>query len=166
MLAPMQRALIDSLGLLPHPEGGHYRETYRSSRVVEVDGQPLAASTAIYFLLGAREFSALHRIRSDEIWHFYDGADLQLVSFDEDGQLLVQRLGSDPRTGAVPQIVVPAGRWFGARLWDRDDGDASALVGCTVAPGFEFADFELGVRSDLLQRFPSHADVVTTLTRA
>jgi hypothetical protein len=159
------RHLIDTLGLLPHPEGGFYKETHRATRVVDVDGRTRSASTAIYFLLTADSFSALHRIRSDEVWHFYDGVDVEVVSFDEDGRLLQQRLGRDPRTGAVPQLVVPAGRWFGSRLADRDDDDAFALVGCTVAPGFDFADFELGARADLLRQFPSHAAIVRALTR-
>jgi predicted cupin superfamily sugar epimerase len=160
------RDLIPSLGLQPHPEGGFYKETYRAARVVDVDGVPRAASTAIYFLLTGRAFSALHRIRSDEVWHFYAGADLEVVSFDEHGRMLRERVGADPRTGAVPQLVVPAGRWFGSRLADDDDDDAFALVGCTVAPGFDFADFELGARDALLRQFPSHADLVVALTRS
>lgn len=159
------RDLITTLGLQPHPEGGFYKETYRATRVVDVDGRPRAASTAIYFLLTAGNFSALHRIRSDEVWHFYAGADLEVVSFDESGRLLRERVGGDARTGAVPQLVVPAGRWFGSRLVDDGDAAAYALVGCTVAPGFDFADFELGTRDVLLRQFPSHAEVVMQLTR-
>ncbi|MBM4282052.1 MAG: cupin domain-containing protein [Deltaproteobacteria bacterium] len=158
--------LVASLGLQPHPEGGFYKETYRATRVVDVDGRVRAASTAIYFLLTTGTFSALHRIRSDEVWHFYAGADLEVVSFDEQGRLLRERVGASAATGAVPQLVVPAGRWFGSRLADDGDADAFALVGCTVAPGFDFADFELGTREELLRQFPSHVDVVTALTRA
>jgi hypothetical protein len=171
----MRTHLIASLGLQPHPEGGHYKETYRAPLVIDVDGRTRAVSTAIYFLLGRNEFSTLHRIRSDEVWHFYSGRDLEVVSFDDDGTVRRERVGSDPKTGAVPQLVVPAGRWFGARLAanaaddeddnDADDDEAYALVGCTVAPGFDFADFELGDRAALLARYPGHADIVGALTR-
>jgi predicted cupin superfamily sugar epimerase len=160
-----QSDLVTSLGLLPHPEGGFYKETWRSPVNVDVDGRTRSASTAILYLLGADDFSALHRIRSDEVWHFYAGADLQIVSFDEHGALLQQRLGQDRATGAVPQLVVPAGRWFGARLWQRDDAHAYAFVGCTVAPGFEFADLELGPRAALLRQFPAHEDTIVAMTR-
>lgn len=161
----MLETLIRSLQLAPHPEGGWYRESYRAPVLVEVHGKQRAASTAIYFLLGSSDFSALHRIAADEVWHFYEGADLEIASLDETGVLRRERLGRDPATGAVPQLVVPAGRWFGARLAAPTEPGRFALVGCTVAPGFDFADFELADRTVLLQRFPEHAELICAWTR-
>jgi len=157
--------LVRELQLLPHPEGGHYRETYRDTRVVYVDGKRRSASTAILFLLCAGDISALHRIAADEVWHFYRGDDVEIVSFDEQGALRRERLGADPSTGAVPQLVVPARRWFGSRVWPGVGRAGWALVGCTVAPGFDFADFELGTRGALVQSYPDAVDVVTAFTR-
>jgi predicted cupin superfamily sugar epimerase len=126
--------LIRLLDLRPHPEGGHYRETFRDS----VADQGRAASTAIYFLLAAGEESRWHRIDSVEIWHWYGGAPL-LLSVSVDGQELVQlRLGMDLAAGERPQVFVPAGAWQTAKSLG-----AWTLVGCTVAPGFVFEKFEL-----------------------
>jgi predicted cupin superfamily sugar epimerase len=161
------RGWIDALGLTPHPEGGWFRETYRSAESIahlpaRFDG-PRACSTAIYFLLARGERSALHRLRSDELWHAYDGGPLVVTVLHDDGRLEEHRLGLDVARGESPQVVVPAGRWFGARL---ADGAAYALVGCTVAPGFDFADFELASRRALTARFPQHRDAVERLTEA
>lgn len=162
----MARHLIDALGLVPHPEGGYYRETYRAPLHVEVGGKVRSASTAIYFLLGAGDLSALHRIASDEVWHFYAGEDLEVLSIDPQGALTRHRVGPDPSTGAVFQCMVPAGCWFGSRLAAPSGPTAFALVGCTVAPGFDFVDFEIGVRSELQQAFPAHAAVIGEFTRS
>jgi len=151
---------IDRLDLQPHPEGGYFRETYRADRRVDVDGLDRSASTAIYFLLERGEFSALHRIKSDEVWHFYDGSPLLISAILTDGTPSTWRLGLGD--DAVPQCVVPAGAWFGAELVDGGD---FALVGCTVAPGFEFEDFEMGDRQDLLVSHPEHPDIIHRLTR-
>jgi predicted cupin superfamily sugar epimerase len=161
--------LVSSLGLLPHPEGGFYRETYRSPEILAAAALPArfradrAMSTAIYFLVQRGAFSALHRIHSDEVWHFYRGGALEIVCLDRDGQRRDLRLGPDLDRGDVAQAMVPAGTWFGSRV--VGDGDF-ALVGCTVAPGFDFADFELAGRADLTSRFPAHAAVIAGLTRA
>jgi predicted cupin superfamily sugar epimerase len=149
--------LVRALDLLPHPEGGFYRETYRATTLVTTPRGPRAASTAIYFLVTAGSFSALHRIASDELWHFYRGDPLEIVSLDADGERHDVRLDA-----GRPQAVVPAGRWFGSRL---APGGRFALVGCTVSPGFDFADFELGTRAELLASFPHHAALVGELTR-
>jgi uncharacterized protein len=149
--------LVRRLALVPHPEGGFYRETYRATTLVDTPRGPRAASTAIYFLVTPGSFSALHRIASDEVWHFYAGDPLDVVSIDPHGVRHDVRLGAD-----VPQAVVPAGAWFGSRL---APGGRFALVGCTVAPGFDFADFELGERAALLAAFPAHASLVHELTR-
>jgi uncharacterized protein len=154
------RRWIAALELLPHPEGGHYRETYRASEAVA--GRSL--STAIYFLLTAESFSALHRIRSDELWHFHAGDPLQVVTLDPAGVRRDLLLGLEVERGASPQHCVSAGRWFGARLASAEHG--YCLVSCTVAPGFDFADFELARRASLTAGFPHHAEVIASLTRA
>lgn len=131
-------ALIRILDLQPHPEGGFYRETFRSDVVQAGPHGARAASTAIWFLLCAGQVSRWHRVLSDECWHWYEGASLDLLQCDgEDRPVDVQRLG--PVAGSSrPQVVVPAGRWQAA----IPRGD-HVLVGCTVAPGFDFADFTL-----------------------
>lgn len=157
---PAAADLVRDLQLLPHPEGGYFRETYRAAHA---DAQGRAASTMIYFLLPAGEVSRLHRIDADEGWHHYLGGTLEIFELDEaaPGTPRVTRLGKDLGRGEVPQHVVPAGRWFGAA---PAAGVPYVLVGCTVAPAFEFARFELGERARLLARFPDAADVVTKLT--
>jgi predicted cupin superfamily sugar epimerase len=163
--------LTEALGLLPHPEGGFYRETYRASEVLPQEALgarhsgPRSASTAIYFLVTAGSFSALHRIASDEVWHFYAGHPLEVVSIDEDDVLHIARIGMNLAAGEVPQYVVPKGRWFGSRLTSPHAPDAYALVGCTVAPGFDFADFELADRGALIARHPQHQAIIEALTR-
>lgn len=162
------RYWIEKLELEPHPEGGFFRETHRS--VVTIDhcctgrtfSGPRSLSTAIYYLLEKEQFSALHRIKSDELWHHYHGSPLSLHSITAEGMYTHQRLGSGPGPLMEPQVLIPAGHWFGATV----DGTASfALVGCTVAPGFDFTDFELGRREELLQLFPQHASPIINLTR-
>jgi uncharacterized protein len=162
------REWIETLGLMPHPEGGYFRETYRAAEMIAREHLPprfsgdRVFSTAIYFLLEGRDFSALHRIRQDEMWHFYDGCPLLVSSISPDGALSVVRLGRDVRAGEVLQAFVPAGHFFGAR---PSDPDSYSLVGCTVAPGFDFADFELPTRREAVGRFPQHAVVIEQLTR-
>jgi predicted cupin superfamily sugar epimerase len=159
---------IAALGLAPHPEGGFYRETYRARETIEAAHLPSrfggrrAHSTAIYFLLPAGEVSALHRIKSDEVWHFYAGSALTLTLLHPDGRLDEARLGAEPDRGERFQAVVPAGAWYGAAV---DADGAYALVGGTVAPGFDFADFELAERGALLARFPQHRATIERLTR-
>lgn len=162
---------IERLDLRPHPEGGYFRETYRASEAIaraalpeRFDG-PRSFATAIYFLLTRDAFSAFHRIRSDELWHFYAGAPLTIAVLDADGRgrLATHALGRDPTRGESLQVVVPAGAWFAAEVASPG---AYALVGCTVAPGFDFADFELATRANLLDRYPQHRGVIERLTRA
>lgn len=165
MTTDMQ-GVIDRLGLAPHPEGGYYRETYRSALEVQsgppFDG-PRAWCTGIYFLLTGAAFSALHRIRSDEMWHFYDGDPLQVHMIAPDGTYRMVSIGRDFAAGEVPQFVVPAGHWFGATVVPPE---GHALVGCTVSPGFDFADFELAQRAELVAQYPAHEAIITRLTRA
>jgi predicted cupin superfamily sugar epimerase len=159
---------IADLHLTPHPEGGHFRESYRAAEGIEGAYLPprygggRVFSTAIYFLLRAGEVSALHRIKSDELWHFYAGGPLSLVVIEPGGDLREIALGPDPARDHTLQAVVPAGAWFGAA---PQPGTAYSLVGCTVAPGFEFADFELGDRRQLARRYAQHAALIEQLGR-
>jgi predicted cupin superfamily sugar epimerase len=161
-------ALIDLLALAPHPEGGFFRETFRSpvsvARVDEptaIGGPTRSAATAIYFLLPAGAFSAWHVVRSDEAWHHYDGAPLELHLIAPDGAYSLVRLGRDFAAGERPQHVVPAG-WLQAA---RPAAAHHTLCGCTVSPGFEFADFAMPTRDELHRRFPAHAAIIDALTR-
>lgn len=161
------RHYIQSLNLQPHPEGGYFAETYRSAESIPSGALPgrfsgmRAFGTAIYFLLERHHFSALHRILADEIWHFYAGGPLQVFVINPDATLTIVRLGNEPAKGEVFQAVVPAGCWFGAK---SAEGTDFSLVGCTVAPGFNFADFEMGSRTALLAQFPQHRAVIEMLT--
>lgn len=155
--------LIARLSLLPHPEGGHFRETYRSANRVTRAGETasLSASTAIYYLLRGRERSTWHRIRSDELWHFHDGAPIRIYVLEPDGGLGILRLGHPLRhPGAEFQALVPAGRWFAAEC---EAPDGYGLAGCTVAPGFEFAEFEIADARVLEQDWPAHAALIARL---
>jgi predicted cupin superfamily sugar epimerase len=158
---PRARAWVQALGLAPHPEGGLFVETFRAPRLLRAPQGERSASTAIYFLLPAGAFSALHRVRSDEVWHHYDGDPVELHTIDDSGAHHAAILGDDVAGGALPQRVVPAGVWQAA----VPVGVRFALCGCTVAPGFDFADFEMPPRPELLRLFPQHAALVTRLTR-
>ena len=155
---------IERLGLVPHPEGGWFREEYRSHERIDRDSLPerfdgaRSLSTAIYFLLNATEVSRLHRIRQDEVWHFYDGEPLRLHRITPEAEHIEVQVG---RSGtALPLAVVPAGDFFGAEVI----GDGYSLLGCTLAPGFDFADFEMPSRDELYQRFPQHGELIQRLT--
>ena len=144
--------VVRRLGLLPHPEGGFFRETYRSGLTLELpDGRHRPASTAIHYLLPAGTWSAWHRVASDEIWHHYDG-----------GVLRLHRLGLGSRLlhRADPQAIVPAGVWQAA-----EPVEEAVLCGCTVAPGFDFADFELGRADELVAAYPDQEPLIRRLLR-
>lgn len=159
--------IIKTLDLKPHPEGGYFKETYRS--IGEIKEDSLATdyngkrnySTCIYFLLTSHSFSAFHRIKQDEIWHFYDGSAIRLHVITPEGHYLNHLIGRDVLNGEIPQFVVPGGCWFGAEVVDDD---AYALVGCTVSPGFSFEDFELKPRKELVALFPHLKEVIGKLT--
>lgn len=157
--------VITTLGLLPHPEGGHYAESFRAASLpFELPERgPRSASTAIYFLLRAGEFSALHVVTSDEVWHHYLGDALELHCFDTAGAHRRTLLGPELLAGQRPQYVVRAGELQGARVSAGPHG--FTLCGCTVAPGFDFADFEMPPRARLLERLPQHRELVIALTR-
>ncbi|GAB2940934.1 hypothetical protein GCM10027048_01680 [Hymenobacter coalescens] len=155
--------IIQALQLLAHPEGGYYRETYRSpQRLSTAQGTSRNVSTGIYYLLENEDKSHFHRIQSDELWFFHQGQPLEIVLL-QDGQAVSVVLGNDLLRGEVPQAVIPAGTWFGARLLG---GVGYALVSCTVAPGFDFADFELATRAELTRQFPAQRELIETFTPA
>jgi predicted cupin superfamily sugar epimerase len=159
------QSIIERLGLEPHPERGYYRETYRASCSVRSTqhGGPRAASTAIYFLVTAREpVTFLHRLVSDEVFHLYDGGPLEILRLFPDGGWDVAALGMNLDAGERPQVVIPAGTWFGTAL---RAGAPHCLVGCTVAPGFDFADFELAGGPELEARYPDAADRIRRMSR-
>ena len=160
--------LVRHFRMQPHPEGGFYVETYRSQGRIPAGALPAgwgehSWSTGILFLLRQGECSHLHRIRQDEMWHFHLGGPLRLAVIAPDGSASETLLGQDVLAGHTVQCTVPAGSWFGASPLE---GTPFALVGCTVAPGFEFADFELGTRNGLLSRFPQHRALVEAFTTA
>ncbi|MEP3209701.1 MAG: cupin domain-containing protein [Maribacter sp.] len=160
--------LIAELRLKPHPEGGYFRETYRSKE--EIPREVLDAkysgsrnvSTCIYFLLTSYNFSAFHKINQDEIWHFYDGSPIRLHIISEAGVYANQLIGIDIQNGQVPQFVVKGGSWFAAEVAFPN---AYSFIGCTVAPGFSFEDFTLGTSAELIHMFPKNKDVIERLTR-
>lgn len=160
--------LVQTYSLLPHPEGGYYKETYRSKDTVASGsgmirfGGERSMSTAIYFLITAGNFSAFHRIKSDEIWHFYTGGALMVHVLHEDGRYEQIKVGNNPAAGEVFQAVVPAGAWFASEC---AHDVAFSFVGCTVSPGFGFADFELAYADALIQGYPDHATLIQRLCR-
>ncbi len=162
------RYWIDRLGLVRHPEGGHYRESYRSHESIARSHLPerlsgdRSFSTAIYFLLPGDEFSAFHRIKQDEVWHFYEGSTLTIHVIDPKGEYSRIALGRRIERGEALQAMVTAGYLFGASV---DDPASYALVGCTVAPGFDFDDLEVPRREALLAQYPQHRAIIERLTR-
>jgi predicted cupin superfamily sugar epimerase len=157
--------LISVLGLQRHPERGHFVRTYAAALELRglPHGGPRPASTAIYFLLGDEDRATyLHRLKSDELFHLYDGGPLDVVLLPPEGGARVARLGLDFAAGERPQMVIPAGTWFGAELAPGVD---HCLWGCTVAPGFDFADFELASGPELAARHPALADRIARMTR-
>jgi hypothetical protein len=160
--------LVQLLDLQPHPEGGYYKEVYRSAGFIEHACLPDTFqgkrnfSTSIYYLLQNRDFSAFHRIQSDEIWHYYLGGNVLLHLLDPKGKYQCKVLGTNITDGAAFQVVIPAGTWFAAEL---APGNNFTLAGCTVAPGFDFADFELAGRRELIQQYPDHQDLINRLCR-
>ncbi|AJC21746.1 cupin domain-containing protein [Pandoraea pulmonicola] len=159
---------VASLSLQPHPEGGFYRETYRSADTIDVHALPpgftgpRSVSTAILYLLEAGDFSAFHRIRSDEIWHFHLGDTLWVHEIDAQGALTTTALGSRISDGERLQHVVRAGRWFAAQ---PAPASRFSLAGCTVAPGFAFEDFEMADPAALAAQWPTHRDLILRLGR-
>ena len=160
------RVYIKKLQLKKHPEGGYYREVYRSGEKILSDHLPNRYkssrnfSTSIYFLLEGNQFSAFHQLKSDELWHFYDGSDLKVYIINPGGDLILRKLGRSD--DAEFQIAIEKHCWFAAEVEDKK---SFSLFGCTVSPGFEFEDFELGKREFLIKKFPQHNTLIQKLTR-
>lgn len=160
--------LVKELNLLPHPEGGYYKETYRSEgKIAQSSLSPdfigdRNIATGIYFLIERGNFSALHKIKSDETWHFYYGDTLEVIEIDEKGDLNITKIGSNILKGETFQYTVKANTWFGSRV---SEGGFFSLVGCTVYPGFDFTDFELAKCKELIKIYPEHKNIISELTR-
>ena len=158
---------IGHLHLSEHPEGGYFKDVYRSNEFVTKKSLPerytsfRSFSTSIYFLLESHEFSGFHRLKSDEIWHFYEGSTLTIFAISPGGTLTKTYLGNNPEKGDTFQLLIPKGFWFTASL---NIPESYSLVGCTVSPGFDFEDFELGKRIELEKRFPQHKELIRKFT--
>ena len=159
--------LINHYNLLPHPEGGFFRQTYAAAEQISKEALPerfegsRSYSTAIYFLLPHGSFSAFHRIKSDEVWHFYEGCPLNIHVIHPNGDYDCMKLGRNLNNGESYQLVVPANTWFASE--PVGDTESFALVGCTVAPGFDFSDFELAEVAALTNQFPKHMELIRRL---
>lgn len=159
---------ITDLNLVPHREGGYYKQTYYSSEILPATGLPARfngdrpVSTGIYYLLEKGDFSTFHKIKSDECWHFYAGDAVVIHMIQQDGEYLQAKLGHRLKEGETFQYVVPAGVWFAVEPAPESE---FALTGCTVAPGFSFEDFEIGTKELLLSKFPNHHEVIDRLVR-
>jgi predicted cupin superfamily sugar epimerase len=161
--------IITLFNLKPHPEeGGYFAETYRSSEILSEKALPSrymgirSFGTAIYYLLTPETFSAIHRLQSDEIFHFYLGDPVEMLQLWPDGSGKVITIGSDILNGMQPQVIVPRGVWQGARLFK--DG-RFALLGTTVSPGFDLADYESSRRDELVKSYPQYQHLITALTK-
>lgn len=161
--------VIAKFRLEPLPqEGGFFRRTYehavaRPARELGIDAvDTRRLSTAIYFLVTPSDFSALHRVKSDELFHFYSGDSVEMIQIEASGGLSIITIGADLALGETPQVLVPAGIWQGLRL--KEGGDW-ALLGTTVSPGFEYADFEIGDRAALQAEYPAHRMLIERFTR-
>jgi hypothetical protein len=157
MILQKAQEYVDSLGLLPHPEGGFYRETYRSSKTIgERD-----LKTAIYFLITSNNISRFHRIQSDEMWYFHDGSPLSVHILSKENGHQIHKVGLNLSKGESPQFLVPANTIFGSSL---DEENTFSLVSCTVAPGFDFVDFELFTTEELLKQFPENEEIIKRMS--
>ena len=152
---------VEKLKLQKHPEGGWFKEVYRSNDLIEKEAlnsrftEKRNVSTSIYFLLEEGDFSAFHRIKSDETWHFYDGRRLEIYEISPDGELKIHQLGLNLENGELPQITIPHGHYFASKT----TGDFT-LVGCTVAPGFDFEDFEMPSKNELFDLYPKQKEII------
>jgi len=159
---------IEKLDLMPHPEGGYFKEIYRSEEIYPADHLPKryggsrCFSTSIYFLLEGEQVSTFHRLKSDELWHFYDGSPLKIFIINSSGKKEEILLGNNLEKNENSQVVVTKGNWFGAEVMDKS---SFTLLGCTVAPGFDFSDFEAGKRLELIKQFPAFENLILKLTQ-
>jgi predicted cupin superfamily sugar epimerase len=161
--------IIKHMGLERHPEGGYYKEFYKSNTIVplkEEEGtfeQTRYSATSIYFLLSAGDISTFHRLKFDEVWYYHSGSPLDIYMINQGGELSIKRLGAELIKGEEPQILVSAGTIFGAKC---PDDSLYTLLGCMVTPGFDFGDFELFSRSELLALYPRYHDIIIKLTHS
>lgn len=159
--------LIESLNLQPHPEGGFFKETYRSEEFIDPSSLDDCYSgkrnysTSIYFLLTSESFSAFHKIHQDETWHFYEGSPIELHTISEAGEHHKYLIGPDISSDQVFQLTVPGNHWFASKVLNPN---SYSLVGCTVAPGFDFDDFTLAKRQELITSFPQHQTLIEDFT--
>ncbi|MFT5729354.1 MAG: putative cupin superfamily sugar epimerase [Desulforhopalus sp.] len=159
---------VDKLNLEKHPEGGFFKEIYRSGETIPHEALPerfsgeRVFSTSIYYLLNKVDISMFHRIKQDEIWHFYEGSPLTIHCISSDGIISTSVLGRNIECGEAFQVVVKGGCYFAA---ETNNKDSFSLVGCTVAPGFDFADFEIPSRIDLINAFPGNEKLINLFTK-
>jgi len=162
---PKANYYIKKLQLIKHPEGGYFREVYRAAEMITIDAPKKNlkrnVSTSIYFLLEGSQISKFHRLKSDELWHFYDGSSVKVYVIDEKGKLTEIILGKKTEDGEVFQTVIKKNNWFAAELINKR---FYTLIGCTVSPGFDFSDFELANREYLLEIFPTHKNLISKFT--
>ena len=162
---PKARKYIKQLGLVKHPEGGYFKEVYRSGEIIRQKHLPKRYksarnfSTSIYFLIEGKQFSSFHRLQSDELWHFYDGSTVLIYILDNKGNLSLEKLGREKYCSF--QLTIKKGNWFAAEVENKK---SFSLFGCIVSPGFDFEDFELGMRNKLIKDFPQHREIITHLT--
>ncbi len=162
------KSIIETLKLLPHPEGGYFREVYRSNEFIDKESLPARYgskrffSTSIYYLLIGSQVSYFHKLKSDEVWHFYNGSPLIIHCLNEAAGYTQVKLGSNISDKIFPQHLIEKGTWFAAEICDKN---SYSLVGCTVAPGFEFDDFEQAKRRNLIEKFPLYGELVVNFTK-
>lgn len=160
--------LVKKLDLQPHPEGGYFKEVYRSDELIKTEGLPERYSsercfgTSIYYMLEGEQFSAFHKLQSDETWHFYLGSPIVLHLISSEGSYSKIVLGKNITEDEILQYTIPKETWFSAEVKDRN---TYSLVGCTVAPGFDFKDFQFGKRDELMKLLPSQSDIISKFTR-
>lgn len=150
---------IEKLEMIAHPEGGFYKESFKSETTYSQNSDPRALWTSIYFLLRTGEISHLHRLKSDEMWYYHAGEALSIYMISPEGELIIEQLGLNIQNGEKPQVLVPKGYIFGSAM----NQNGFSLVGCMVSPGFDFKDFELFNKEDLLKQYPTHEDVINKL---
>lgn len=160
------KEIIKKLDMTPHPEGGYYKEIYRTDKIANliIDTKPVNRSfaTSIYFLLEGEQFSSFHKLRSDELWYYHAGSAARVHIIEPDGNYSFKDVGFDLENDVEPQIIIKANCWFASEVLDKN---SYSLVGCMVAPGFDFADFELAERKQLVELFPDHKEIITKFTR-
>ena len=155
---------INKLGLIPHPEGGYYKETYKSNEFIGMEGlperfqSPRAFLTSIYYLLENSDFSRFHRLKSDEIWYYHAGNPVKAHIIPENGNYIEKMLGPNPEKNQAFQLIIPQKSWFAVNVIPGNYN--FALLGCAVAPGFEFEDFELARQGELLKKYPEHSEII------